>query len=164
MRASYKELVLILMFVGIGILIFSSLTYMSEKGQQDTTFTNVVDFERGSLKGFRVVVEGEPLSVRDVGLTFKAVKILRNSRFPRLFGQFTFRLPSRLIRWFASRNKPKEERSRGPYLQVQYLDDNLRMHTTDTGNWFIQTRLESRRRSPLTHMFIPRVFRYYVNV
>lgn len=43
MRASYKELVLILMFVGIGILIFSSLTYMSEKGQQDTTFTNVVD-------------------------------------------------------------------------------------------------------------------------
>lgn len=113
-----------------------------EVDAKEGTFTNVVDFERGSLKGFRVVVEGEPLSATDVGLTFKAVKILRNSRFPRLFGQFTFRLPSRLIRWFASRNKPKEERSRGPYLQVQYLDDDLRMHTTDSGNWFIQTRLE----------------------
>ena len=43
MRASYKELVLILMFVGIGILIFSSLTYMSEKGEADTTFHDVVD-------------------------------------------------------------------------------------------------------------------------
>ena len=43
MRASYKELVLILMFVGIGILIFSSLTYMSEKGAEDSTFHDVVD-------------------------------------------------------------------------------------------------------------------------
>ena len=43
MRASYKELILILMFVGIGILIFSALTYMSEKDQATTSFTSVID-------------------------------------------------------------------------------------------------------------------------
>lgn len=117
-------------------------TTSQEVDAREGTFINVVDFEKGSLKGFRVVVEGEPFSATDIGLTFKAVKILRKSRFPRLFGQFTLRLPSRLIRWFASRNKPEEERSRGPYLRLQYLDDDLRMHTTDSGNWFIQTRLE----------------------
>ena len=43
MRASYKELGLILMFIGIGILIFSTLTYMTEKEQDSTYFTSVVD-------------------------------------------------------------------------------------------------------------------------
>ena len=43
MKASYKELGLILMFVGIGILIFSALTYMSEKEQSTTSFHSVVD-------------------------------------------------------------------------------------------------------------------------
>eukprot|EP00579_Thalassiosira_antarctica_P007484 CAMPEP_0201897704 /NCGR_PEP_ID=MMETSP0902-20130614/47087_1 /ASSEMBLY_ACC=CAM_ASM_000551 /TAXON_ID=420261 /ORGANISM="Thalassiosira antarctica, Strain CCMP982" /LENGTH=358 /DNA_ID=CAMNT_0048430635 /DNA_START=679 /DNA_END=1755 /DNA_ORIENTATION=- len=108
---------------------------------KDGTFTNIVDFERGNLKGFRVVVEGEPTSATDIGLTFKAVTILRKSRFPRLFGQFTIRLPSRLIRWLASWNIVGEEKNKGPYLQLRYLDDYLRMHITDSGNWFIQTRL-----------------------
>ena len=110
----------------------------AEKG----TLTNVVDFERGKLKGFRVFVEGEPTSATDIGLSFKAVEILRKSRFPRLFGQLTVRLPTRLIRWLASRKKAKEEKSKGPYLTLRYLDDDLRMHQSDSGNWFIQTRLE----------------------
>ncbi|KAL7539199.1 hypothetical protein ACHAXR_011525 [Thalassiosira sp. AJA248-18] len=109
---------------------------------EEGTLTNVVDFEKGKLKGFRVVVEGEPTSSTDIDLSFKAVKILRNSRFPRLFGQLSFRLPSRLIRWLASRNKIEEERGQGPSLRMRYLDDDLRMHTTDSGNWFIQTRLD----------------------
>jgi len=104
------------------------------------TFTNVVDFEKGKLKGFRVVVEGEPTSATDIGLYFKSVSILRKSRF-RLFGKFTIRLPSRLIRWLASRNKVEGERNAGPYLRLRYVDDNLRMHVTDSDNWFIQTRL-----------------------
>lgn len=112
------------------------------------TLTNVVDFEKGQLKGFRVVVEGEPVSETTMRLSFKKVKLLRKSRFPRLFGETTIRLPSRLIRWLgsSSRNGEKEEMADdrnniGPYLQFRYLDDNLRMHTTNTGNWFIQTRL-----------------------
>lgn len=107
------------------------------------TLTNVVDFEKGKLKGFRVVVEGEPISENTMRLFFKKVKILRQSRFPRLFGEITIRLPSRLIRWLGSKRKEEEvdDQNIGPYLQLRYLDDNLRMHTTNTGNWFIQTRL-----------------------
>ena len=109
------------------------------------TLTNVVDFEKGKLKGFRVVVEGEPVSETTMRLSFKKVKILRQSRFPRLFGEITIHLPSRLIRWLGSTRKEGEladDSNLGPYLQLRYLDDNLRMHTTNTGNWFIQTRLE----------------------
>ena len=108
---------------------------------EEGTLTYVIDFERGKLKGFRVVVVGEPTSGTDIGLTFRSVRIFRKSRFPRLFGQITVRLPSRLIRWFASRNKVEEERGMGPYLRLRYLDDTLRMHTTDSGNWFVQTRI-----------------------
>ena len=105
------------------------------------TFTNVVDFEKGKLKGFRVVVAGAPVSPTDVDLTFRAVEIDRRSRFPRLFGRLKFRLPSRLIRRLAATNKSDEEKGRGPYLRLRYLDGELRMHTTDSGNWFIQTRI-----------------------
>jgi hypothetical protein len=108
---------------------------------EEGTLTNVIDFEKGKLKGFRVEVEGEPTSGTNIGLTFRSVKILRKSRFPRLFGEITVRLPSRLIRWFASRNKAEDDRKMGPYLQLRYVDDTLRMHTTDSGNWFIQTRI-----------------------
>ena len=118
----------------------------TEKG----TFTNAIQFEKGKLNGFEVVVQGEPLSDTDIGLSFKKVNILRKSRFTKLFGKITIRLPSRLIRLLASKNKKVEDNSstgeggsirRGPYLRLRYVDDDLRMHTTDSGNWFIQTRL-----------------------
>ena len=105
------------------------------------TLTNVIDFEKGKLTGLRVVVDGEPTSNTDIGLTFRSVSILRKSRFPRLFGEVNIRLPSRLIRWFASRNGVEEERGMEPYLRLRYVDDTLRMHTTNSGNWFIQTRI-----------------------
>jgi len=105
------------------------------------TLTNVIDFEKGKLTGLRVVVDGEPTSNTDIGLTFRSVSILRKLRFPRLFGEVNIRLPSRLIRWFASRNGVEEERGMEPYLRLRYVDDTLRMHTTDSGNWFIQTRI-----------------------
>jgi hypothetical protein len=105
----------------------------AEKG----TFTNVVDFEKGNLRGFRVVVSGTPLSNTDIGLSFKKVNLLRNSR---LLGKVTIRLPSRLIRWLATRNKPQDERN-APYLSLKYLDEDLRIHTTDSDNWFVQSRI-----------------------
>ena len=108
----------------------------AEKG----TFTNVVDFEKGKLHGFRVVVDGTPLSNTDIQLSFKKVKLLRSSRIPRLFGTVTIRLPSRLIRWLATRNKSDDEK-KAPYLSIKYLDDDLRIHTTDSNNWFVQSRI-----------------------
>jgi len=103
----------------------------------------LIVFEKGKLTGFCVVVQGEPTSESDIGLTFRCIKILRKSRFPRLFGEINVRLLSGLIRWFASRNKVEgdERGMAGPYLRLRYVDDNLHMHTTDSGNWFVQTRI-----------------------
>jgi len=100
------------------------------------TLTNVVDFETGKLDGFRVVVEGTPVSDTELDLTFQRVQIMRKSHFPRWFGKISFRLPSRLLRRL---NRDKEER--GPYLTIKYLDDDLRIHQSGTGNFFIQSRV-----------------------
>jgi len=101
------------------------------------TFTNVVDFERGKLKGFRVVVDGAPLNDTDVGLSFRGVRLLRRSRFPRLFGDIYLRLPSGLIRRLSRASK-----SKGPYLRLKYIDDTMRIHVSDTGNYFVHTRVD----------------------
>lgn len=101
------------------------------------SFTNIVDFEKGNLDGFRVVVEGEPVSGSEIDLSFRKVEILRKSRFPHLFGKVSFRLPSKLIRRIFSGKKV-----RGPFLRILYLDDDLRIHESGTGNIFIQSRIE----------------------
>ena len=56
---------------------------------RDGTFTNIVDFERGNLKEFRVVVEGEPTSATDIVWPSRLSRYWEKSR---LFGQFTIRL------------------------------------------------------------------------
>ena len=86
----------------------------------------MIDFEKGKI-----------------GSTFRSVKILRKSRLPHLFGEINVCLPSGLIRWFASRNKMEGEERKiaRPYLRLRYVDDNLHMLTTDSGNWFVQTRI-----------------------
>merc|ERR1711976_530746 len=105
------------------------------------TLTNVVDFERGKIKGFRVVVAGEAVADDEIELLFRRVEILRESRFPRLFGRIVFPIPAKLLRQlnrFLSKGKANP---RGPYFQLQYHDNDLRMHKTGEGNWFIQRRL-----------------------
>ena len=83
----------------------------------------MIDFEKGKLTGFCVVVQGELTSELDIGLTFRSVKILRKLRFPCLFGEINVRLPSGLIRWFASKYMVEgEERGiAGPYLCLTYV-------------------------------------------
>jgi hypothetical protein len=106
------------------------------------TLTNTIEFEKGKVKGFRVVVEGTARSDTEMDLTFKKVIIHRDSRFPRLFGRITVRLPSfkylSAFTRFASRGKAQ---STGPGFQLRYVDPDFRMHKTRDGIWFIQTRI-----------------------
>ena len=108
------------------------------------TLTNVVDFERGKLKGFRVVVAGKATADNEIDLRFRRVVVLRHSRFPRLFGRLVIPIPARLLRFinriFAGKENSQTNR-RGPFFQIQYIDDDFRMHKTGEGNWFIQSRL-----------------------
>jgi potassium voltage-gated channel Shab-related subfamily B protein 1 len=41
MKSSYKELGLLLMFVGMGMLIFGSLCYFAEKDVEDSAYTSI---------------------------------------------------------------------------------------------------------------------------
>lgn len=108
------------------------------------TLTNTVDFEKGKVKGFRVVVEGTAVSGTEMNLNFKKVIIQRDTRFPRLLGRISIRLPSsRLLSAyarFASRGKSQQNGPSGPGFEIQYMDNDLRMHKTRDGIWFIQSK------------------------
>jgi hypothetical protein len=103
------------------------------------TLTNVVDFEKGTILGFRVVVAGKATSDCEIELTFKRVVIFRDAR---IFKKIVFPIPTRLFRWINRISSRGKASKRGPYFEMQYVDDNLRMHKTGEGNWFIQSRLE----------------------
>ena len=112
------------------------------------TFVNAVNFgagKGGKLRGFRVVVEGEALSETEMQLIFKRVKLLRRSRFPRLFGTLTIPLPNpgflRRLGKVLSRGRANASR-KGAGFTMLYLDENLRMHRTFDGLYFVQKRLE----------------------
>lgn len=106
-------------------------------------FVNSVDFPFASdnkLKGFRVVVKGKRLSDNEVQLKFRRVKLLRRSRFLRTL---VIPLPPsgllRAVARWASRGKAQLS-NRGAGFQMLYLDDDLRMHKTFDGQYFVQQR------------------------
>lgn len=108
------------------------------------TFTNVIDFKenKGKVIGFRVVVEGKPINGTAVDLNFKKVIIERRSKVPFLFGKITIPLPSLSILQKLGGSKDKNgNKSRGAFFNIVYLDDEMRIHITGDGNYFVQTRL-----------------------
>jgi len=106
------------------------------------TLVNVIDFEKGKVKGFRVVINGEALSDNEVGLTFKRIEVFRNSRFPRIFGKLIIPLPSfRFLRSFGWLGSGRKTRSKGAFFELKYIDEDFRMHKTGDGNWFIQQKV-----------------------
>jgi hypothetical protein len=111
----------------------------------DGTLTNTIEFERGKVKGFKVVVEGEAISGAEMNLKFKRVVIERKSKWPRLFGKIVIRIPSfsflSAYARFSSRGRMSRPRATGPGFVIQYMDDDMRMHKTRDGIWFIQTRV-----------------------
>lgn len=113
------------------------------------TLTNIVDFERGKVEGFRVIVSGEAVSADEIDLSFRRVVIRRKSRFPRLFGKVSIPIPTRLLKSVNRYLSGGKSGTRGPYFQLKYLDDDLRMHKTGEGNWFIQSRLDDSGVEPV---------------
>lgn len=105
-------------------------------------FINCVDFDSpdAKLKGFRVYVAGRKLSDTEVQLKFRAVKLLRRSR---LLKSVVIPLPPswllRGIAKIASRGKAKLS-DRGAGFEMLYLDEDLRMHKTFDGQYFVQSR------------------------
>ena len=108
-------------------------------------FVNCVDFDApdAKLRGFRVVVKGKRLSDTEVQLYFRRVKLLRRSRWLK---SIVIPLPpSWLLRAVARRaSRGKAELSdRGAGFTLLYLDDDLRMHRTFDGQYFVQQRTSS---------------------
>lgn len=110
----------------------------------DGTMINTVDFEKGKVTGFQVVVEGTATSNDEMNLFFKQIIIRRKSRFPKAFGKITILLPSfkflSAIAKFGSRGRSQ---SKGAGFQIRYIDNDMRMHKTRDGIWFIQTRIQN---------------------
>ena len=111
------------------------------------TFTNIIEYREnpGKVKGFQVVVEGAPVNDTRIDLTFKRVIIDRRSRVG--LNRIVIPLPNfKWLQRFARKKteEQKEEQARkrkGPYFNMLYLDDEMRIHKTGDGNYFVQTRL-----------------------
>jgi len=110
------------------------------------TFTNTIDFEKGAVTGFRVVVAGEALSDAAIVLNCRRIIFHRATRFfrrivvplpPFRFVRFLVRIASRT----ASPTNATKGGKHAAFFVSQYLDKNFRMHKTGDGNWFIQTRM-----------------------
>ena len=119
------------------------------------TFTNIIEFRenKGKVKGFQVVVEGKPVNDKRINLTFRRVIIDRRSRVG--LNRIVIPLPNFnfLQRFSRKKNLPEEvsqeinvdtstkKKREGPHFNMLYLDDEMRIHKTGEGNYFVQTRL-----------------------
>lgn len=110
----------------------------------DGTLINTVDFEKGKVTGFQVLVEGTATSNDEMNLFFKQIIIRRKSRFPQVFGKITILLPSfKFLSAIAKFGSKGKSQSKGAGFQIRYIDNDMRMHKTRDGIWFIQTRIQN---------------------
>ena len=107
------------------------------------TLTNVIDFEKGNVEGFRVVVSGEAKSDNDITLTFEKIVIKRRKKLFNYFETITIPLPSfEVLKRFAKIGSLGRSNPQQAGFKLTYIDEDFRMHKTYDGNWFIQTRLK----------------------
>ena len=103
-------------------------------------FINVINFpdNEGKVKGFRVVVDGTPVGSR-MNLNFQRIVIERKSRIG--FNRIVIPLPNFGFLERFTRSKDGKRRTKGPYFDLLYLDEEMRIHKTGEGKYFVQTRL-----------------------
>ena len=105
--------------------------------------TNVIDFEKGNVEGFRVFVEGKAESDDEMALTFKRIIINRRKKFLFFFKTIKIPLPSfKFLRAFAKTASMGRAQAKKAGFKILYIDDEFRMHKTNDGNWFIQTKVK----------------------
>lgn len=107
------------------------------------TLTNVIDFEEGNVEGFRVVVEGTAETDTYMALNFKKIIIKRRKKLFNKFETINVPLPPfSVLRAFAKLASMGRANAKQAGFEIKYLDENFRMHKTNDGNWFVQTRLK----------------------
>lgn len=114
-------------------------------------FINEIDFDgtgTSKVKGFRVFVEGKPRKDEEnvVDLKFRKVQILRDSRFPKLFGSISLRIPtiSSLSALSALFRISSGVAAKRPSKKIVFVDDDMRIHKSSEGKWFVQSKLANR--------------------
>ena len=130
------------------------------------TLTNVIEFKEhpGKVKGFRVVYEGCAVSDSGLDLHYKRFVIDRRSSWKLhtvvvpLAGVIVPRFIRKRVQRPTGENRllllrqdapspsvppPPPDRARAAPLQLEtvYLDDEMRIHVTGDGNYYIHTRL-----------------------
>lgn len=109
------------------------------------TITNIIQFNPGQTKSttLRVLVKGVKLTPERLLLLFKTVTVVKEKDkrvrsfsfpFPRIPFSNTFLTRLAIFRG-------KEITPIGPYFDVQYCDDDIRIHKTGKGDYFVQSRL-----------------------
>lgn len=95
----------------------------------------------GKTKSVQVVVEGRPVTDTRINLTFRRVIFNRRSRIG--LNKITIPIPSfSFLKRFQKREDPDDQNKKtGPYFNMIYLDDEMRIHKTGDNNYFVQTRL-----------------------
>merc|ERR1711871_387439 len=72
-------------------------------------------------------------------LVFEKVQVNRKSKVPFLFGTINFYIPNLLP--FFNKFRKKDNQIPQAYFEMMYLDEDLRIHRTGEGNYFVQTKL-----------------------
>lgn len=122
-------------------------TTLQEINATTGVFRNIIEFKEnnGSVRSFNVIVQGEKIDDRDIALQFQKVVIYRQPKyiFKRLLSKITIPLPnfSLLERFTRRKDKSQERRKDLPSFTMLYLDDDLRIHRTAQGQYFVQSRL-----------------------
>eukprot|EP01041_Mallomonas_annulata_P009633 gene9633-20023_t len=110
------------------------VTIMQFINSTSQTFTNVLKFDEnpGKTKMIQVIVDGKDSGSNRMELKFSKVVVTRNPS--RFFKKITIPLPNLS---FLNRIL----RTKKPYFDIVYLDEDLRIQKTGENKYFVQTRL-----------------------
>jgi len=113
-------------------------------------FVNEIDFDgsgTSKISGLRVYVEGKPNENEPlrVDLKFKKIVVLRNSRL-KILRRLSIVIPSlRILSLFSKLFRTDEQiNSKRPSKTIVFVDEDMRIHKTNTGLYFVQSKHSNR--------------------